>query len=178
MWYRDGVTQKIKERSWKYDGVPGTYIDIVNAINATSVHWAADRLVRFPLLQFIFASKSDCQVFFSAVFHLRPKRTPLDCTQSKRSTICSQFWWVSGLTYWHDGIADLWYLSSSTTTLLTSFRWSKSDVCILLGWSSLALAITNMAFHCAGQPHKLVVLFKPWLPKVSWKSGLKVHLYV
>ena len=63
MWYRDSVIRNIKERSWKYEGVPGTYIDIVNVINATSVHWAADRMVRFPLLQFIFVSKSDCKVF-------------------------------------------------------------------------------------------------------------------
>ena len=53
MWYRDSVIQKIKERSWKYEGVAGTYVDIVNVFNATSVHWAADRMVRFPLLQFI-----------------------------------------------------------------------------------------------------------------------------
>ncbi|KAF8209473.1 heme peroxidase [Mycena galopus ATCC 62051] len=49
-WYRDSVTQLIKERSWKYDGVPGNYIDIVkNVINVTSVHWAADRLCGLPL---------------------------------------------------------------------------------------------------------------------------------
>ncbi|KAJ3993518.1 heme peroxidase [Lentinula boryana] len=44
-WYRENVIQKIKERSWTYDGVPGRYVDIVNdVINVTSVHWAADRL--------------------------------------------------------------------------------------------------------------------------------------
>ncbi|KAF9039702.1 heme peroxidase [Hymenopellis radicata] len=49
-WYRDSVTQLIKERSWKYDGVPGNYVDIVkNVINTTSVHWAADRLCGLPL---------------------------------------------------------------------------------------------------------------------------------
>lgn len=48
-WYRDSVTQKIAERSWKYDGVPGNYVDIVaDVINSTSVHWAADRMVRLP----------------------------------------------------------------------------------------------------------------------------------
>ena len=57
MWYRDSVEQKIKERSWKYEGVPGTYIDIVNVLNATSVHWAADRLVRFSLPQCFFHIK-------------------------------------------------------------------------------------------------------------------------
>lgn len=30
----------------RYDGVPGTYVDIVrDVINIVSVHWAADRLV-------------------------------------------------------------------------------------------------------------------------------------
>ncbi|KAJ3844035.1 heme peroxidase [Lentinula raphanica] len=44
-WYKENVTQRIKERSWVYDGVPGNYIDIVNdVINVTAVHWAADRL--------------------------------------------------------------------------------------------------------------------------------------
>ncbi|KAJ3760774.1 heme peroxidase [Lentinula raphanica] len=44
-WYRENAIQRIKERSWVYDGVPGNYIDIVNdVINVTSVHWAADRL--------------------------------------------------------------------------------------------------------------------------------------
>ncbi|KAJ7803765.1 heme peroxidase [Mycena olivaceomarginata] len=36
-WYRDSVTQLIKERSWKYDGVAGNYVDIVKSvINVTS----------------------------------------------------------------------------------------------------------------------------------------------
>ena len=74
-WYRDSVIQKIKERSWKYEGVPGTYIDIVNVINATSVHWAADRMVRFSLLQFIFASESNCQ-FFQCGLPLKTKENP------------------------------------------------------------------------------------------------------
>jgi len=52
IWYRDSVIQKIKERLWKYGGVPGTYINIVNVINATSVHWAADRMVRVPIATF------------------------------------------------------------------------------------------------------------------------------
>ena len=82
------------------------------------------------------------------------------------------------LTYWRDGIADILYLSSSTDSLLTSFKRSKSDVCILSGWPSLVSAITNMAFPCAGQPYKPVLSFKPWLLKMYWKSRLKVHLYV
>lgn len=45
--YRDGVTKRIKERSWKYANVEGTYIDIVTqVINSTSMEWAADYLVR------------------------------------------------------------------------------------------------------------------------------------
>ncbi|KAF8579879.1 heme peroxidase [Ramaria rubella] len=49
-WYREQTKQKIQERSWKYDGVPGTYVDIVkDVINIVSVHWAADRLCGIPL---------------------------------------------------------------------------------------------------------------------------------
>jgi linoleate 10R-lipoxygenase len=70
VWYRDSVIQKIKERSWTYEGVPGTYIDIVNVINATSVHWAADRMVRFPFATNLFFRIKNLTVkFFSAVFH-------------------------------------------------------------------------------------------------------------
>ena len=36
----------------RYDGVPGTYVDIVrDVINIVSVHWAADRLVGPSSLQ-------------------------------------------------------------------------------------------------------------------------------
>ena len=63
MWYRDSVIQKIKERSWKYDGVPGRYIDIVTqVINATSVHWAADRMAS-PYCYTVLTFDSDYQVF-------------------------------------------------------------------------------------------------------------------
>ncbi|KAJ7619752.1 hypothetical protein B0H17DRAFT_1219696 [Mycena rosella] len=49
-WYRESTIQKIKERSWTYDGLSDNYIDIVKSvINATSVHWAADRLCGLPL---------------------------------------------------------------------------------------------------------------------------------
>ncbi|KAJ6500909.1 heme peroxidase [Mycena sanguinolenta] len=49
-WYRDQVTQLIRERSWKYDGVPGNYVEVVrNVINVTSVRWAADRLCGLPV---------------------------------------------------------------------------------------------------------------------------------
>ncbi|EIM82504.1 heme peroxidase [Stereum hirsutum FP-91666 SS1] len=48
--YRDGVTKRIKERSWKYPNVEGTYIDIVTqVINSVSVEWAADHLCGIPL---------------------------------------------------------------------------------------------------------------------------------
>jgi linoleate 10R-lipoxygenase len=43
-WYKDGVNQRVTQRSWVYDGVPSKYVDIVDVINSTSVHWAADRL--------------------------------------------------------------------------------------------------------------------------------------
>ncbi|KAI3616961.1 heme peroxidase [Moniliophthora roreri] len=44
-WYRDQVTLRIRERSWKYDGVPGRFVDIVNdVINSTSIAWASERL--------------------------------------------------------------------------------------------------------------------------------------
>ncbi|KAL0577268.1 hypothetical protein V5O48_004725 [Marasmius crinis-equi] len=44
-WYRDGVTQRITDKSFSYDGVQGKLVDIVNdVINSTSIHWAADRL--------------------------------------------------------------------------------------------------------------------------------------
>ncbi|TFK61201.1 heme peroxidase [Pluteus cervinus] len=49
-WYRDNVTQRIQEKSWKYDGVSGVYVDIAtDVLNATSVHWAADRLCGLSL---------------------------------------------------------------------------------------------------------------------------------
>ncbi|KAJ7448053.1 heme peroxidase [Mycena latifolia] len=49
-WYRNFVSQKIKERSWKYSGVSGNHIDIVKSvINSASVHWVADCLCGLPL---------------------------------------------------------------------------------------------------------------------------------
>ncbi|KAJ7278558.1 heme peroxidase [Mycena rebaudengoi] len=49
-WYRDSAIQKIKEKSWKYDGVAGNYIDITKSvINSTSIDWAAVRLCGLPL---------------------------------------------------------------------------------------------------------------------------------
>ncbi|KAF5365312.1 hypothetical protein D9758_005455 [Tetrapyrgos nigripes] len=44
-WYKDGVTKRIANSSFTYDGVPGKYIDIVNdVINDAAIHWAADLL--------------------------------------------------------------------------------------------------------------------------------------
>ena len=77
MWYRNSVEQKIKERSWKYEGVPGTYIDIVNVLNATSVHWAADRLVRFPLPLCNFHFQNLTVKFFLVRSSNEDKREPL-----------------------------------------------------------------------------------------------------
>ena len=180
MWYRDSVIQKIKERSWKYEGVPGTYIDIVNVINATSVHWAADRLVWFlPLLSFIFFRVKIWLSSFSVRSSIENQREPLWIVHRARDLrYVRNFGEYLSLTYWRDGIADILYLSSSTDSLLTSFKRSKSDVCFLSGWPSLVSAITNMAFPCAGQPYRPVLSFKPWLLKMYWKSRLKVHLYV
>lgn len=45
-WYKDTTTAMLKQYSYKYDGVPGTYVDIIkNVVNLVSVHWAADKLV-------------------------------------------------------------------------------------------------------------------------------------
>jgi cytochrome P450 len=49
-WYREMTAKQIKEKSWKYDGVPGMHVDIVkDVINTVSVHWSADRLCGIPL---------------------------------------------------------------------------------------------------------------------------------
>ncbi|KAJ7159748.1 heme peroxidase [Mycena filopes] len=44
-WYRTRLIQTIKDRSWRYSGVSGNYIDVVKGvINATTVRWAAEYL--------------------------------------------------------------------------------------------------------------------------------------
>ncbi|KAJ7745980.1 heme peroxidase [Mycena metata] len=49
-WYRARLIQNIKERSWKYGGVSGEYIDVVKSvINATAMQWAAEYLCGFHL---------------------------------------------------------------------------------------------------------------------------------
>ncbi|KAF7336327.1 Heme peroxidase [Mycena venus] len=49
-WYRDSLLRNLKERSWRYDGVLGNYVDVVKGvINATTVHWVADHLCDLEL---------------------------------------------------------------------------------------------------------------------------------
>jgi len=55
-WYHDNISQKIKERSWAYSGVPGRYIDIVNdVINVVAVHWVSDKIVSAVEINFCFS---------------------------------------------------------------------------------------------------------------------------
>lgn len=45
-WYKEKTVAMLKQYSYSYDGVPGTYVDIIkNVVNLVSVHWAADKLV-------------------------------------------------------------------------------------------------------------------------------------
>ncbi|EPS97159.1 hypothetical protein FOMPIDRAFT_95975 [Fomitopsis schrenkii] len=49
-WYRDMTEQLLKEKQFKYDGVDGTYVDVIrDVINLVSVHWAADKLCGISL---------------------------------------------------------------------------------------------------------------------------------
>ncbi|GJJ14559.1 hypothetical protein Clacol_008824 [Clathrus columnatus] len=49
-WYKQKISDLIKEHSYKIDGVPGTRVEIVgNVINAAAVHWACDYLMGIPL---------------------------------------------------------------------------------------------------------------------------------
>ncbi|KAJ7833862.1 heme peroxidase [Mycena olivaceomarginata] len=49
-WYRDSLLRNLKERSWRYDGVLGNYVDVVKGvINATTVHWVADHVCGLEL---------------------------------------------------------------------------------------------------------------------------------
>ncbi|KAJ7055860.1 heme peroxidase [Mycena amicta] len=44
-WYRNVVVDKITKHSWKYDGVSGSYVDIVKGVvNPAAVAWAAEML--------------------------------------------------------------------------------------------------------------------------------------
>jgi len=42
-WYKNATVKYLKEKSWKYDGVAGTYVDLTHAINAMSAHVAAEQ---------------------------------------------------------------------------------------------------------------------------------------
>ncbi|KAH8111877.1 heme peroxidase [Phellopilus nigrolimitatus] len=49
-WYKGKTRDLLKQKSFQYDGVPGTYVDIIkDVINLISVHWAADKLCGIPL---------------------------------------------------------------------------------------------------------------------------------
>ncbi|KAF8727619.1 hypothetical protein AX14_007203 [Amanita brunnescens Koide BX004] len=49
-WFRESITRKIKERSWKYGGIKGTTVDIVHdVINASVIEWVAEHLFGIPL---------------------------------------------------------------------------------------------------------------------------------
>ncbi|RDB16366.1 Psi-producing oxygenase A [Hypsizygus marmoreus] len=43
-WYSMTTAKHIKEKSWKYDGVDGTYFDVTYVINAVSAHLSAEKL--------------------------------------------------------------------------------------------------------------------------------------
>jgi len=50
MWLGAATQAKIKEKTWKYNNVPGNYVDIVkDVINVVSCHVAADKLTGVPL---------------------------------------------------------------------------------------------------------------------------------
>ncbi|KAF8630607.1 hypothetical protein AX15_002834 [Amanita polypyramis BW_CC] len=49
-WFRESISRKIKERSWKYGGIKGTTVDIVrDVINASLMEWVAEHLFGIPL---------------------------------------------------------------------------------------------------------------------------------
>ncbi|EJC98652.1 heme peroxidase [Fomitiporia mediterranea MF3/22] len=49
-WYKTKTRQMLEEKKMKYDGVPGTYVDVIrDVVNLVSVHWAADKLCGIPL---------------------------------------------------------------------------------------------------------------------------------
>lgn len=41
-WYQNATAKYLKEKSWKYDGVGGTFIDITQVINSVSAHVSAE----------------------------------------------------------------------------------------------------------------------------------------
>ncbi|KAI0732597.1 heme peroxidase [Fomitopsis betulina] len=49
-WYRDMTEQLLEEKKFKYDGVDGTYVDVIrDVVNLVSAHWAADKLCGISL---------------------------------------------------------------------------------------------------------------------------------
>ncbi|KAL0059839.1 hypothetical protein AAF712_013376 [Marasmius tenuissimus] len=53
-YYREGINERIAERSYTFPDVPGRYVDIVtDVVNNMSLHWAADRLVRLLVRFFV-----------------------------------------------------------------------------------------------------------------------------
>ncbi|KZT00985.1 heme peroxidase [Laetiporus sulphureus 93-53] len=49
-WYKQMTIKLLNEKKFTYDGVPGTYVDIIrDVINLVSVHWAADKLCGISL---------------------------------------------------------------------------------------------------------------------------------
>ncbi|KAL4262777.1 Heme peroxidase [Pleurotus pulmonarius] len=49
-WCRADTVKLIQERSWNYDGVPGTYMDVVNGIlNNTAIHFVSEKILGIEL---------------------------------------------------------------------------------------------------------------------------------
>ncbi|KAJ8518487.1 hypothetical protein ONZ45_g4459 [Pleurotus djamor] len=49
-WYKAETAKMVKDRSWKYDGVPGKFVDIVNdVINMVAIHFVAEKLLGVEL---------------------------------------------------------------------------------------------------------------------------------
>ncbi|KAF9500697.1 heme peroxidase [Pleurotus eryngii] len=49
-WCRAETVKLIQERSWNYDGAPGTYVDIVNGvINNVAIHFSAEKILGIEL---------------------------------------------------------------------------------------------------------------------------------
>ncbi|KAJ8693858.1 hypothetical protein PTI98_008811 [Pleurotus ostreatus] len=49
-WCRAETVKLIQERSWNYDGAPGTYVDIVNGVvNNVAIHFAAEKILGIEL---------------------------------------------------------------------------------------------------------------------------------
>lgn len=74
--------------NFRHDGVPGTYVDIVKAINYIAIQWASEVLVS---IQCIYISyEDDSHHSFSAVYLSKRSTTHEVFTRCMRSTRCSQ----------------------------------------------------------------------------------------